>query len=43
MVGNLNKNNKKCQMPGGQPGGGGEGMGTLEIDSYINLMYHSFH
>ena len=22
MVGNLTKKNKKCQMPGGQPGGG---------------------
>ena len=34
MVRNLNKKNKKCQMPGGQPGGGG-GMGTFGIDSYI--------
>ena len=33
MVGNLTKKNKKCQMPGGQPRGGG--MGTLGIDSYI--------
>ena len=33
MVGNLTKKNKKCQMPGGQPGGGG--MGTLGFDSYI--------
>ena len=34
MVGNLTKKNKKCQMPGGQPGRGG-GMGTLGIDSFI--------
>ena len=32
MVGNLTKKNKKCQMPGGQPG---VGMGTLGFDSYI--------
>ena len=31
MVGNLTKKNKKCQMPGGQPGGGS--IGTLGIDS----------
>ena len=36
MVGNLTKKNKKCQMHGGQPGGGGWGdMGTLGIYSYI--------
>ena len=39
MVGNLTKENKKCQMPGGQlgrgGGGGGGGMGTLGFDSYI--------
>ena len=35
MVGNLTKKNKKCQMPGGQLGGGD--MGTLGIDSYIKL------
>ena len=34
MVGNLTKKKKKCQMPGGQPGGGG--MGILGFDSYIN-------
>ena len=28
MVGNLTKINKKCQMRGGQPGGG---MGTLDL------------
>ena len=33
MVGNLTKKNKKCQMPGGQHGDGGGGMGTLGIDS----------
>ena len=33
MVRNLTKKNKKCQMPGAQPGGGG--MGTLGFDSYI--------
>ena len=31
--GEFDQKNKKCQMPGGQPGGG---MGTLGIDSYIS-------
>ena len=35
MVGNLTKKNKKCQMPGGEPGGG---MGTLGFDSYIMII-----
>ena len=30
-VGNLTKKNKKCQMPGGQPGGGG-GVGWALLD-----------
>ena len=30
--GEFDQKNKKCQMPGGQPGGG---IGTLGIDSYI--------
>ena len=33
-MGNLTKKNKKCQMPGDQPGGA---MGTLGFDSYITL------
>ena len=32
MVGNLTKKNKKCQMPGGQPGGV---WAPLELISYI--------
>ena len=32
MVGNLTQKNRKCQMPGGEPG---RGMGTLGFDSYI--------
>ena len=35
MVGSLTKKNKKCQIPGGEPGKGGGGMGTLGFDSYI--------
>ena len=38
MVGNLTK--KKCQMPRGQHGGGGGGMGTFGFDSYI-IMNHT--
>ena len=37
MVGNLTKKNRKCQMPGGQPGG--RGMGTLGFDSYIKFYF----
>ena len=37
MVGNLTKKIKKCQMPGGLFGG--EGIGTLGIDSYITSLF----
>ena len=40
MVENLTKKNKKCQMPGGQPGGGG--MGTPRFDPYISYNLHVF-
>ena len=33
--GEFDQKNKKCQMSGGQPGGG---MGTLGFDSYINFI-----
>ena len=44
MVGNLTKKNKKCQMPGGQPGGGEVGgIGTLDLTHTLPADHEWLH